>query len=385
MWFKPGLLRRAHVCVFTCVSTMYLCVYVCTCAWCLLHLSLQTGSIALIGPHANATQIMLSNYHGTNTLVDSHSPLAAFTAVFGKKKINYAQGCNIDDDDTSGIAGATSAAKASEVAIVFVGLDETQEREGHDRVSLELPGVQDQLVKAVLGANKKTIVVLVNGGPLAIEWIKDNVPAIVEAFYPGELGGDAVADVLLGNVNPSGRLPYTVYPADYIKRSYFDMSLRDNGGCTYRFYQGKPLWTFGYGLSYTVFNYSWSGHPHHQHADAKRIANGRNTISYTVNVTNTGNMAGYDSVLGFLTDQPQPDAPQKELFDFGRVFLEPGESATVHLTVGPQQLSSVDEEGTQFIKTGHYGVKIGDLESSFHVTGADHEMFSLKNIKNKSS
>ena len=166
-----------------------LCLCVCVCV-CVLHasirfqlrLSLQIDSVAVIGPHANVTQTMLSNYHGTNTLVNSHSPIAALTAAFGKKKINYAHGCNIDDDDTSGIAAATSAAKVAEVAIVFVGLDETQESEGHDRVSLELPGVQNQLVKAVLGANEKTIVVLINGGPLAIEWIKDNVPAIVEAF-----------------------------------------------------------------------------------------------------------------------------------------------------------------------------------------------------------
>lgn len=347
-----------------------------------LFLCTQIKKVAIIGPHANATQVMLSSYHGTNTLVNSHSPLQALTARLGAGKIEYAIGCkSVGDNDTSDIAAAVVAAKASDLAVVFIGLDETQEKESLDRTTLVLPGAQDQLTQAVFNANKNTIVVLINGGPLAIRWIKDNVPAIVEAFYPGELGGEAIADILVGDVNPSGRLPYTVYPQDYIQRSYFDMNLRDNGGCTYRFYTGTPLWTFGDGLSYTTFNYSWSEGDGSITADANQVATDKQTILYEVKVTNTGDKAGADTVLGFLTDQPQSDAPKKELFDFGRVFLKPGESAVVHLAIGPQELSSVDVHGTQFVKTGRYGVAIGNLRAELLVTGTDYEMFSLQKMR----
>ena len=178
----------------------------------------QLSMVAVVGPHGNTTQDMLSNYHGTNTLVNSHSPFQALVNALGAGKVKYSLGCNISDNDTSGIADAVSLVKSSDVALVFVGLDQSQEREGHDRTILDLPGVQLQLIQSVVGTGKPTVVVLINGGPLAIEWVKDNVHAIVEAFYPGEMGGDAISDVLLGKISPGGRLPYTVYPTEFAQK-----------------------------------------------------------------------------------------------------------------------------------------------------------------------
>ena len=326
---------------------------------------------------------MLSNYHGNNVVVNSHSPLQAISEMLGAGKVKYAMGCQINGQDTSHIADAVSAAKASDVALVFIGIDGSIENEGHDRTTIDLPGAQLQLVQQVYAANKNTVVVLINGGPLAIEWIKDNVPAIVEAFYPGELGGDAIANILFGKVNPSGRLPYTIYPADFVQRSFFDMSLRDNGGCTYRYYTGKPLWTFGDGMSYTTFNYSWADGTKHGHRFlAKHLGKGEDTVHYTVTVKNTGSMAGSDSVLGFLMGE-LPDNPQKELFDFGRVTLDAGESATVHLAMPAEVLASVDKDGVQEIRSGKYEIKIGDLSSGFEVHGENHKLFNYPEIQHR--
>ena len=341
--------------------------------------------MAIIGPHGNATQDMLSNYHGDNKVVNSHSPLSAITAMLGSAKVKYAAGSDVSSNDTSHFVEAVAAAKSSDVSLVFVGLDQTRESEGHDRTMLELPGVQKELVEAVLAANKNTVLVLINGGPLAIESLKDSVPAIVEAFYPGEMGGDAIADILFGKVSPSGRLPYTVYPADFIKRSYFNMDLRNESGCTYRYYTGNPLWTFGYGLSYTTFDYKWSDDlaANYPSFDAGRVGRQEDNINFTVVVTNTGKVDSDVSVLGFITAQEQPDAPLKELFDFGRVHLTAGESATVHLTVAPSGLSLVDEYGVEAIRPGHYKIQVEGLSADLEITGEDHVVFSLPEMKRR--
>lgn len=336
---------------------------------------------AVVGPHGNATQDMLSNYHGTNTLVNSHSPYQALVNALGDGKVKYSVGCNIADNDTSKIADAVNLVKSSDVALVFVGLDQTQEREGHDRTILDLPGVQLQLIQSVVGTGKPTVVVLINGGPLAIEWVKDNVHAIVEAFYPGEMGGDAISDILLGKISPGGRLPYTIYPADFAqKRSMIDMGLRSNGGITYRYYTGSPLWEFGFGMSYTSFSYSWpSQSPKIQCSTDSAVDQG---IVYTVNVTNTGKMAGDEVVMGFI-NSTDPNAPLKELFAFERIHLEPGQSAQVHLTVQPQVLSLVDGEGVESIRPGLYGVRIGNISTKLRLMGEARVLFDLPAIKKR--
>jgi beta-glucosidase-like glycosyl hydrolase len=339
-------------------------------------------TVAVVGPHGNATQDLLSNYHGTNTLVNSHSPLQALTQALGREKVKYSRGCNISDNDKSGIADAVNVVKSSDVALVFVGLDQSQESEGHDRTILDLPGVQLEFVQSVVATGKPTVVVLINGGPLAIEWIKDNVHAIVEAFYPGEMGGDAIADVLLGKISPGGRLPYTIYPSDFVsKRSMFDMNLRDNGGITYRYYTGDALWEFGFGMSYTTFEYTWMM-PEYPRALTTHLA-AKDGINYTVKVTNTGHMAGDEVVLGFLNNSDHEDAPIRELFAFERISLDPGQSEVVYLTVPPEVLSLVDERGVEAIVPGRYGVKIGVLETEVNLKGDTQILFDLMEVKKR--
>ena len=178
--------------------------------------------------HADATQAMLSNYHGDNTLVNAHSPLAAANARWPSATITHVAGVNDTGTvATGGIPAAIAAAKAADLAVVFVGLTPCNgwgkqicnEGESHDRNEhfassgeLQLPGSQQALVEAVAAAQPNYVIVLINGGALGVDWIAKNPPAVVEAFYPGEMGGDAIVSVLSGDFNPTGRLPVTIYP-----------------------------------------------------------------------------------------------------------------------------------------------------------------------------
>ena len=187
--------------------------------------------LAFIGPHANATQAMLSNYHGDNVLVNEHSPLMAARMRWPGMQIVHAEGVNdTTRNDQSGFAEAVAAARAADVAVVFVGLTPCNgwgptpcnEGESHDRNEhldsagdIGLPGSQQALVEAVAAVQPNYVVVLINGGALGVDWIAKHTPAVVEAFYPGEMGGDAIIDVLSGDYNPTGKLPVTVYPAAF--------------------------------------------------------------------------------------------------------------------------------------------------------------------------
>jgi len=360
--------------------------------------------VALIGPHFNATQDMLSIYRGDNTLVNSHSPYFAIIKR-GFNVVGFAKGCELTGQDTSGFSAATTLAAQANVVFVFVGLHpgqgggDAREDEGWDRHQLGLPGVQSQLIQAVHGANPKVVVILIHGGPLAIEWEKANVPAIVDAFYPGSMGGDAIARVLAGDVSPAGRLPNTIYPANFVNvRDIWEMGLREKGGITYRYYTGTPLWEFGFGLSYTTFSYTMDplesvktvsvesmvlAHKHYYETLGKQP---NAPAQYTVVVKNTGQVESDDVVLGFITSK-DPDAPLKELFGYERVHLKPGENATVHFSVPPQVLSHVDIYGNEEIRPGVYKISIGDsletVEAVLNVVGKPKTIFSLQAIKEK--
>jgi len=355
--------------------------------------------VALIGPHFDATQDMLSIYVGTNTLVNKHSPDQAIRGR-GVNVVASVRGCDLSSSNTSGIAAAVDAATKADVAIVFVGLHpgqgggDAREDEGWDRKNIDLPGVQNQLVQAIVATKVPTVVVLIHGGQLAIEWIKDNVPAIVDAFYPGELGGDAIASILWGDVSPSGRLPVTIYPHDFVTvRDIMDMGLRDKGGITYRYYTGRPLWEFGFGLSYTTFSYSIE--EPHLTTTTQVAAQGYHKYfkeyspdqQYKVTVTNTGSVTSDVVVLGFLSSN-HSDAPIKELFGYARVSkLKPNTSQTVYFSIPPQVLSLVDPKGNEEIHPGLYKVTIGDslqtVEGSLLVTGDKITVFSLPKLRAK--
>ena len=247
---------------------------------------------------------------------------------------------------------AVAAAKSADVAIICVGTNMLIESEGHDRTSLGLPGNQEQLVEAVYAANPKSIVVLVNAGPLTVPWIKQHIPAIVVAWHSGQEQGHAVADVLFGDYNPAGRLPYTVYASEsqVPPQDEYDISK----GYTYMYVKGAPLWAFGEGLSYTQFEYS-------NLKLTESTVKPDGTIQASVDIQNTGPRAG-DEVVQLYTHAEKSSVvtPEKALRAFKRITLKPGEKQTVTFNVPASKLAFWDEKTHAFVvEAGNYDVMIG--------------------------
>jgi len=320
--------------------------------------------IAIIGPTADDPLVLLGNYYGKPSAVVT--PLQSFKEGYPAIQFNYSKGCDIQSTDTSGFAAAIAAAKSSEITFMFMGIDGHIADEGHDRNNIDLPGVQLQLIQAIMDANATVVVVLINGLPLAIEWVAKNVPAIIEAWCPGEEGGNAITDVIFGFYNPGGRLPVTFYPANYVNQINFtNMDMRASPGRTYKFYTGTPVFEFGYGLSYTKFQYKWLELPETQALSTKLTQ----APSFRVIVTNIGQVAGDEVVLCYIMNS-DPDAPIKELFGFKRIHLRKGESKEVFFTPRDLKiLSVVEPNGRRYIKPAQFKVIIGELVTEFKLTG----------------
>lgn len=244
--------------------------------------------------------------------------------------------------------------------------------EGYDVATLDLTGVQEDLVRAVAATGTPTILVMINGRPLSVRWEAERLPAIVEAWNPGEAGGEAVADVLFGDVNPSGRLAITIprsvgqLPAYYDykpskaywigrgwaehQRGYVDMP-------------GTPLYPFGYGLSYTQFQYS------NLHIDPAQIFNHGGT-RVTVDVENTGKRAGVETVQLYMHERYAPVATAvKQLRGFERVGLEPGQKKTVTFTLGPEDLQLLDRDNHWVVVPGTFDIMIGKSSDDIVLNG----------------
>jgi beta-glucosidase len=226
--------------------------------------------------------------------------------------------------------------------------------EGGDRVQLEIPRVQQELLERVTAANKRVVLVLLNGSAVAVNWARDHVPAIVEAWYPGQAGGTALADVLFGGFNPSGRLPVTFYRSASQLPPFTDYSMK---GRTYRFFEGEPLYPFGYGLSYSTFAYRNLGLP--AHAVAGEVVN------VAVEVENTGKMAGEEVVELYVKTPGAPPVPRRSLAAFARVSLAPGERRSMRFSLPARQLSTVGADGRRVVGPGAYEISVGGKQPGF--------------------
>jgi beta-glucosidase len=257
---------------------------------------------------------------------------------------------------------AVKAAKQSEVTIAFVGLSPSLEGEempvemagfkGGDRTSIDLPAAQEDLLKALAATGKPLVVVLQNGSALAVNWAAQNAGAILEAWYPGEEGGTAIAETLAGDNNPAGRLPLTFYSSLSQIPPFENYSMR---GRTYRYFTGKPLYGFGFGLSYTSFVYR-----NLKIAPASVGAGDSATVEG--DVENTGALAGDEVVQLYLTQPAAFETPLRVLAGFRRVHLAPGKSAHVGFTIDPRSLGQVDEKGNRVIVPGEYTVSLGGAQ-----------------------
>jgi beta-glucosidase len=264
---------------------------------------------------------------------------------------------------------AVAAAKRADVAVLFVGTSSAVEAEGLDRTYLGLPPAQQELVKRVFAANPRTVMVLLNGGPVAVPWEKENLPAILDMFIAGEESGNAIADVLFGNYNPGGRLPYTVYEShEHVPpMDEYDVTK----GFTYMYFDGKPVYPFGHGLSYTTFTYANLG------LSSKSI-NGNGTVTVRVTVRNSGKVAGDEVVQLYVRDvQASVKRPKLELRGFERISLKSGEQRTVTFILPAEKLSFWDETKHAFVtEPGLFEVLVGSssedikLRGQFQVTSA---------------
>ena len=256
---------------------------------------------------------------------------------------------------------AVKAARESEATVAFVGLSPSLEGEempvklagfrGGDRTSIDLPAAQEDLLKALAATGKPLIVVLQNGSALAVNWAREHADAILEAWYPGEEGGTAIAETLAGDNNPAGRLPLTFYSSLSQVPAFEEYSMR---GRTYRYFDGKPLFGFGFGLSYTNFAYS----------DLKVPANVKAGEPVTVegDVKNTGPRAGEEVVEVYLSQPRAFETPLRVLAGFQRVHLAAGQSIHVRVTIDPRSVGQVDEEGKRVIVPGEYRVSMGGAQ-----------------------
>jgi beta-glucosidase len=254
---------------------------------------------------------------------------------------------------------AIAAAKNADVVIAVVGITSRLEGEempvtvpgflGGDRISIDLPQPEEELVEAVAATGKPLAVVLLNGSALAVNWINEHANAVLEAWYPGEEGGAAVAETLSGKNNPAGRLPVTFYK-DVSHLPHFEDYEMTNR--TYRYFKGKPLFPFGYGLSYTTFKYSDLSVP------TQAVAAGQ-PVSADVTVTNKGKVAGDEAVQVYLKFPQVKGAPQIALRGFQRIHLEPGASLKVHFELKDRDLGMVTEDGSPIIAEGDYTISIG--------------------------
>jgi beta-glucosidase len=251
---------------------------------------------------------------------------------------------------------AMEAAQKADAVVLCLGLSPRLEGEeqkvpvpgfqGGDRVDLGLPAVQEELLRKIAGLDKPMVLVLLNGSALGVEWARDHFPAIVEAWYPGQAGGTAIADVLFGDYNPAGRLPVTFYKSADQLPPFEDYDMR---GRTYRYFQGEPLYPFGFGLSYTRFTYRLLTLP--KGASAKREA------KIQVEVLNAGKLAGEEVVQLYLKRRGvQGEAPIRSLAGFERVALKPGEKKIVEFALTPRQLSP----------PGTVEIAVGGKQPGFH-------------------
>jgi beta-glucosidase len=316
-------------------------------------------TIAVIGPHADT--FTPGGYSGKT--VNPVKPLQGIRNRAGQQtKVLYARGCEISGGANEGdtIAQAAAVARGADMAIVFVGTNNKIESEGRDRTSLSLPGRQEGLVKAVCAANPKTVVVLMNAGPLTVPWLKENVPAILEAWWTGVEGGDAIADVLFGDVNPAGRLPHTVYASEsqVPPQDEYDVTK----GFTYMYLNGKPLFPFGHGLSYSRFNYS------NLRVSSKQIpVTGQ--VMVRVDVENTGKRAGDEVVQLYVHEvECSVKRPSKELRGFERVALRPGQKKTIAFTLAGEKLAFWDVKTHGFVvEPGAFDVLVGSSSEDIRV------------------
>jgi len=342
----------------------------------LLPLKKDIGTVAVIGPNSDQSFVLLGNYNGVPS--DPVTPLRGIKEKLdGKSEVIFAQGCNwaagLPDQKPAAElkAEAAEVAKKADVIIMCMGITPRLEGEemrvmidgfrGGDRTRIDLPDVQQELIKEIHTLGKPVVLVLLNGSAIAINWENENIPAIVETWYGGQAAGQALADVIFGDYNPAGRLPVTVYKSITDLPDFSDYKM-DNR--TYRYFKGEPLYPFGYGLSYTTFKYS--------KLKVQKKISATEPLTVSVQVQNTGMMSGDEVAQLYISNlSATVPVPIRSLRGFKRIHLNPGETKTVTFEVAPEAFTVIDVNNKRVIDPGQFLITIGGHQPSQNTTGRE--------------
>ncbi len=332
-----------------------------------LPLSKKIGTVAVIGPNAYDTSVLLGNYNGTPT--KTVTPLDGIRSVIEENggRVIYSPGCMRAEREENVALGhpdrfipeAVGAAEKSDAVILVLGLSSDLEGEqgdasnadaSGDRVSIGLPGAQQELLERIAAVGKPTVLVILCGSAVAVPWAETHIPAILQAWYPGQEGGNGIADVIFGDCNPAGRLPITVYRDLEQLPPFEDYSME---GRTYRYINCEPLYPFGYGLSYTTFRYC------SLEFSAPEIAPGE-TITISAEIENTGDKLGDEVVQLYLRDaSSRIRKPHHQLRGVKRIQLKPGEIKKVLFTLTARDMALITESGKSVVEPGTFEVFLG--------------------------
>lgn len=333
----------------------------------ILPLNKDVKSIAVIGPNANDLDVLLGNYNGDPSRYTTF--LQGIKNKLPETEILHAKGCTLTDKSTEGFTEAKEMVSKADVAVVVLGISHryeseegfAQESEAQgDRIHLNLPGVQDALLKELHSTGIPVILVLTSGSALSVNYAKENIPAIIQAWYPGEEGGAATADVIFGDYNPAGRLPVTFYKSVDQLPDFLDYNME---GRTYRYFKGEPLYSFGYGLSYTKFQYS------NLQLSPKKVKADEN-ISVSVDIENIGQLSGDEVVQVYVSNKTASiRVPIRELQGFKRISLKSGEKKTASFKLTPSQFSIVNEDGKRLVEPGNFGISVGGCQPGYSEDG----------------
>jgi len=379
----------------------------------LLPISKDIKSLAVIGPNADTVRNIMGDYSYPchieallemskdkeifNTPIPEKIEMAdsfvnKITILGGIKEkvrkdtvIHYAEGCDVRSNSKDGFAEAIEAVKKSEIAVLVVGdksglIEDCTSGESRDRADLKLPGMQEELVRAVYKTGTPLVVVLINGRPLSINWIIDNIPSVIEAWMPGEEGACAVSDILFGDYNPGGKLPISFPRSVGQVPVYYNH--KPSGGRShwkgdYVELSSKPLFPFGYGLSYTNFEYS-----NMVVEPESTTCNGQ--IKISIDIKNTGSCRGDEVVQLYISDEQSTiTRPVKELKGFKRVNLDKGQKKTVTFIIASEQLGFYDRNMRYIIEPGNIKVMVGSSSEDTRLSGEFKIKGKVKEIKNR--